>query len=87
MFKIEKNVPVPPKRGGGREPCYPFADMDIGDSFSVPLVGAPTSPSACNDSATQRLSCAASAHFKRNNRKFTVRELRDEGVARCWRVA
>jgi len=31
-FKIEKGVPVPPPKSG-RYAKYPFAKMDIGDSF------------------------------------------------------
>lgn len=35
MFKIDKNIPVPPS-GGGRKPIYPFGKMKVGDSISVP---------------------------------------------------
>ena len=35
-FKIEKAVPVPPKKGGGRAPKYPYRDLEVGDSFFVP---------------------------------------------------
>lgn len=37
-FKIRKNVPLPESRNS--KPCaYPFDDMEIGDSFVVPLDG------------------------------------------------
>lgn len=31
MFKIEKNIPIASKNS------YPFADMEIGDSFLIPV--------------------------------------------------
>jgi hypothetical protein len=34
MMKIEKGVPLPPKRK--REATYPFANMAVGDSFLMP---------------------------------------------------
>ena len=30
-MKIEKNIPVPESRGGGRK--YPFSEMSVGDSI------------------------------------------------------
>jgi len=35
MIKIEKNVPIPKKKGSGRKAKYPFGEMDVGDSFFV----------------------------------------------------
>lgn len=35
-MKIEKNIPIPPKRIGAN--AYPLKSMDIGDSFHVPVV-------------------------------------------------
>lgn len=35
VFMIEKGVPVE-ETGGGRRMKYPFAEMEIGDSFFVP---------------------------------------------------
>jgi hypothetical protein len=37
-IKIEKGVPVPPKKGP-HECMYPFADMKPGDSFAIPHGG------------------------------------------------
>lgn len=37
-FKIEKSVPVPASLAG-RRAKYPWRDMDVGDSFFVPLNG------------------------------------------------
>lgn len=37
MYVIDKTVPMPilAKRGPGRTPLYPFALMEIGDSFEA----------------------------------------------------
>lgn len=35
-FPIEHNVPIPPKRSGGRKRRFPFHEMRPGDSFLVP---------------------------------------------------
>lgn len=32
-YKIEKGIPVPDRRGGGRPYSYPFRHMEVGDSF------------------------------------------------------
>lgn len=34
MFSIEKNIPIPLKQTRGSK--YPFADMEVGDSFFIP---------------------------------------------------
>ena len=34
--KIDKDVPLPPKRCGLHHQKYPFATMEVGDSFFVP---------------------------------------------------
>jgi hypothetical protein len=34
-YKIEKNIPIPPKRGG-KGSKYPWGEMKQGDSFFVP---------------------------------------------------
>jgi len=38
-FKIEKGVPLPPKGTGRKNGTYkyPFRDMEVGDSFFVPI--------------------------------------------------
>lgn len=40
MYKIERGYPIPEaasRQGLGRRPLYPFADMAVGESISVPL--------------------------------------------------
>lgn len=37
-YEILKDIPMPGRRSvGGRESKYPFADMEVGDSFIVPV--------------------------------------------------
>ena len=37
MFKIDKNIPIPPKqRPMTEQKKYPFHEMQIGDSFFIP---------------------------------------------------
>lgn len=76
-MQIEKNVPMPVNAAGsktsrGRKCKYPFADMEVGDSFEV-LDGAYV------------VGSAAGAYGRRHNMKFTYRVV--NGVARVWRVA
>lgn len=82
-MKIEKDVPLPgPYVGAPRK--YPFPDMEVGDSFAVPLEG--ESSSRGMDTAADKLRCAALNHGRRYGGKFVVRTVREENVARCWRV-
>jgi len=71
-FQIEKGIPVPETPGRG---LYPFADMDVGDSF---FVGGEVS-------ARSKAVSAASWFGKRNGLKFSCRNV--DGGLRIWRVA
>jgi hypothetical protein len=74
-FEIDKNVPLPPnagKPGGGK---YPWASMEIGDSFFAPgKVGA-------------RVATAGKRGGGQS--KFTIRTVTENGVrgVRVWRIA
>lgn len=76
-FKIEKGIPIPPSKGGaGRPTLYPFAKMEVGDSFTI-------------ESARKqqgRMCAIASDYGKRHGMRFTVRTIGD-GMLRVWRVA
>lgn len=48
MFKIEKKVPMPQRH---ERTDWPFADMNIGDSFLIPLNG--ESPQIVGNRASQ----------------------------------
>lgn len=71
-FKIDKSVPIPAKRKGRSK--YPFATMEVGDSFLV-------------DAASRIKTVSALAVYKKKahpKQKFTVRRVED-GV-RVWRI-
>jgi hypothetical protein len=69
MIKIEKAVPMD---DGGRNK-YPFAHMEVGDSFFLAGVKA------------RALSNASQWHAKRLGRQFRAKTC--EGGARVWRTA
>ena len=71
-FEIEKGIPIGIKSAGVRTSKYPWATMEIGDSFLVPDLG------------VDSMSAAASQAGKRLGRKFTCRTM-NHGV-RIWRV-
>jgi len=72
-IKIEKGIPVAAHGNGGKLTKYPFAEMEVGDSFLFP----------------RELVDAGSRLFHWNrkfpDRKFVSRHT-PEGI-RCWRVA
>jgi hypothetical protein len=71
-YKIEKNIPVPPRRGKFK---YPLGQMKIGDSFFVKQ----------EDSNNGQIRFASSYFAKRNKGYlFTVRKV--EGGFRVWRI-
>ena len=85
MFEVEKNVPIP--RQQRRKKFYPFEEMEIGDSFFVPVEG--------NDKkayAIKRQSVLASVRYARHikmfgeHRKFVTRSDLENGGIRCWRL-
>ena len=66
-MKVEKNVPIPQK--------YPFAGMQVGDSFAVPP-----------DVKRPAINVAAMRYGLKHGMKFTVR-LTPDRTYRCWRIA
>lgn len=85
---IEKGVAFPAAAVRIRvNHSYPWADMEVGDSFALPLTGERWATLRL-DKAAVRISRAANAWVTRHQsaRKFSVRTLEKEGVVRCWRV-
>lgn len=77
MFKIEKGVPIKSSRSD-----YPFDDMEVGDSFAVPVTS--ESPTAVKN----RLSAACAYHQRKlAPRKFIVRVEVGSRKVRVWRTA
>jgi hypothetical protein len=75
-FTVETNVELPTRKGGRSGSKYPFAQMDVGQSF---LVGSA-------DAKVTTLRSAIGAFMKgHTGYKFAVRAV--EGGIRVWRVA
>ena len=66
-YEIEKGVPLKPK--------YPFLEMDVGDSFVVPLVD-----------RARPVRTAATRASKVYGKKFACR-IQTDGSLRVWRIA
>ena len=73
-FKIEKGVPLPPSRRG--RTLYPWADMEVGDSF----VAGPYSTKFQNNVTT-----SAALQRRKHGRSFATRK--DGDNLRVWRIA
>lgn len=86
-MQIERGIAIPEIVGlsPGRKPKYPFADMEVGDSFSVHLNKPDDKAEAKLEAA--RLSVSVAYHQRRYGGRFTVRTMLDEGVVRCWKTA
>ena len=79
-YKIERGVVIPPEKEVKADSKYPIEDMQIGDSFFVPALGAKSLRklrSRVWAAATRR-----AAHF---DIKITARIMPNTGV-RVWRV-
>jgi len=74
-IEVEKGIPVPERKGRGNEPRYPFADMEVGDSFAMD----------CDYLLEKRLRGAAAQWSRRNGQRMTVR--REGNQCRVWRVS
>jgi hypothetical protein len=72
QIKIEKGVPQPTY---GKYK-YPWADMDVGDSFLFP-------PSGMDRQSCYNIAGAASRRFAPKQFKASIKG----GPARCWRIA
>lgn len=78
MYKIEKNIPVP---GYQKYEKYPFAEMEIGDSFF-------RQQTEVDGDERYRIgsNIRSAARGGRWNKKFTVRWIKAENGFRCWRI-
>jgi hypothetical protein len=79
-FKIDKNIPITFESRNSKN--YPFKDLEIGDSFLIPVLE--------DNYTTSRSSVVSSVkHFMskdRKNREFLVRTKREEKGIRVWRI-
>ncbi len=74
-YAIEKDVPLPARKIARRSP-YPFQEMEIGDSFLVPLE---------KDKSPSAIYASISNAKKRFNINLT--SARTEAGIRIWRIA
>jgi hypothetical protein len=81
--KIDKDIPIPPRRRLTPAGKNEFSAMEVGDSFAVPV---PKEYAAKPTiwAGTNRLRNAVYQYAKRTGKKFTVRCLPNE--VRVWRV-
>lgn len=72
-MEIEKNIPIPRSHAEGVK--YPFPQMEIGDSFVVPI--------------DRRVAvCMACLRYKeKHGKQFTTRKTEDGKSIRVWRIA
>lgn len=72
-MRIRKDIPVPTKESkAGRKPIYPFADLEVGDSFPI---------------EEGKLLAARTAAWRQNKNGKLFRVDRHRNAWRCWRVA
>ena len=79
-FKVEKGIDIPQINVGGEGRShlekYPFLDLEVGDSFIVPLTG--------NKAANFRC-LVAKKNSSPDGRRYTTRTV--DGGIRVWRIA
>jgi hypothetical protein len=72
-FKIEKDIPLSESRSGPR-PKYPFASMEVGDSFFIP-----------GDRSSRSVSGSVS-HWRKSHPKQQFATRKVENGLRVWRI-
>lgn len=83
MFKIDKNVEIPENKPFMQRLKYPFAEMDIGDSFFI---------SAKSREDARKIQSRVSAYGTKFSlvygTKFSTRTVEEDGETgvRVWRV-
>ena len=79
MFQIERDIPIPPRAVRKSSSLYPFEDMQVGDSFLVPLNGAKV------ELVRGRIQNQLTRFRKADSaKKFSMRVI--EGGIRVWRI-
>lgn len=82
MVEIEKGLPLLRGRRTGPDiaALYQIDALDVGDSFTVPLVDDYREQAALDGKFFH-------AFRRRAPKKFSLRKVRSEGVTRVWRTA
>jgi len=92
-YTIKSGVPLPPSRRGYSvrgELKYPFAQMEIGDCFDVPLASVKRRGRQATPAYAQsQLGVSARYYAKRYDpfAKFTTRVVENGTTIRVWRTA
>ena len=79
-YKVSKGIPIPGQRGATTPQSYPFLQMEVGDSFSVP-----------NSEQKAIRNAISRVHNQNKSLKFTTRKINPVGRAklphyRVWRI-
>lgn len=69
----------------GRPVKYPVGDLGVGEWLEIPLTGVAAREG--RDRAVYALKDAASRWTRLHGKRFSVRTRREDGVARCTRIA
>lgn len=83
MFKIEKDIPIPAMTRPGATPKYPFRQMEVGDSFSVPADADGFYTNRNGYRAHRVQTCMG--HYRKDGLRFCSR-MPPDGSCRVWRV-
>lgn len=85
MITIDTNVPMPTSSGAGAPSKYPFADMEVGESFFIEGGGIGSSSKVLRNRLTGACARAAKAM---PGKKFSLRMRNEDGTegVRVWRV-
>lgn len=82
-YKIEKKVPIPTQKGRRRGTSkYPFAEMNVGDSFTIPY------DKNKDTYWTKQTSLKQSARrwALLNGKKWDFQTTKEEHTIRIWRI-
>lgn len=75
MYQVDKSVPIPKS---GRNSVYPFATLEVGDSFFIPL-------EPYDEKKATSIRACASTFAKRRGVTFTCKRV--DGGLRVWRTS
>lgn len=79
MIKIDKGVPCPPATTGAPARLYPWAEMEVGDSFYVEAT-----PERSAQQISGALGRTMNYQTRKTGKRFTQR--RTPGGVRVWRT-
>lgn len=78
MFKIEKDIPIEKNK----KSLYPFAQMNVNDSFVIPATGYDE-----YHTARSSLSYYLNVFNKKSEKPFKIKTAQTKEGLRVWRIA